>query len=87
MELIREVFPDKNTGLRVYKSDMGLKELQKEMNLLFDNLEKLKEAPASGVLLQKLRVLLKRESAFAAFKRCCVREHLSDYPELTAFIQ
>ncbi len=87
MELIMEVFNLKNTGLRVYKSDMRLKELQKEMNLLFDNLEKLKENPKSELVLRKLKALLRREAAFAAFKRCYVKEHLSDYPELTAFIQ
>ncbi len=70
IELIREVFNLKNTGLRVYKSDMRLKELQKEMNLLFDNLEKLKENPKSELVLRKLKALLRREAAFAAFKRC-----------------
>lgn len=38
-------------------------------------------------LKRKLKVLLKRESAFAAFKRCYVREHLSDYPKLKSYIQ
>lgn len=87
MELIQEVFNLKNTGLRIYKSNMRLRELQKEMNLLFDNLEKLKKEPGSGLVLRKLRVLLRREAAFAAFKRCYIREHLSDYPELSVFIQ
>ena len=86
IELIREVFNLKNTGLRVYKSDMRLKELQKEMNLLFDNLEKLKENPKSELVLRKLKALLRREAAFAAFKRCYVKEHLSDYPELGPLI-
>lgn len=87
IELIKEVFNLKNTGLRIYKSDMRLKALQKEMNLLFDNLEKLKEDPGSRLVLRKLRVLLRRESAFAAFKRCYVRERLSDYPELEPFVR
>lgn len=86
MELIWEVFNLKNTGMRIYKSDMRLKELQKEMNLLFDNLEELRESPDSKVILRKLRVLLKREAAFAAFKRCYVREHLSDYPVLKDYL-
>lgn len=87
MELVREVFNLRNTGLRVYKSDMRFKELQKEMNCLFDNLEKLKADPKSPLVLRKLRALLKREAAFAAFKRCYVREHLSDYPQLATYIQ
>lgn len=73
--------------MRVYKSDMRLKELLKEMNLLFDNLEGLKKNPDSKFLLRKLKVLLKRESAFAAFKRCYVREHIEEYPQLKDYIR
>lgn len=85
--LIWEAFNLQNTGMRVYKSDMRLKELQREMNLLFDNLEGLKKNPDSGFLLRKLKVLLKRESAFAAFKRCYVREHIEEYPQLKDYIR
>ncbi len=60
--------------------------MQKEMNLLFHNLELLRKYPDSAILLRKLKVLLKRESAFAAFKRCYVREHLSEYPSLKTYI-
>lgn len=87
IELIWEVFNLQNTGMRIYKSDMRLKGLQKEMNLLFDNLEGLKENPDSKLILRKLKVLLKRESAFAAFKRCYVREHLKEYPQLEKYIE
>lgn len=87
IELVWEVFNLQNTGMRVYKSDMRLKELQKEMNLLFDNLEELKKKPNSKFILRKLRALLRREAAFAAFKRCYVREHLADYPQLKSYIQ
>ena len=87
IELILEVFNLQNTGMRVVKSDMRLKELQKEMNLLFTNLEALKNEPDSRFVLRKLKVLLKRESAFAAFKRCYVREHLNEYPQLSHYIQ
>lgn len=87
MELIWEVFNLKNTGMRTYKSEMRLKKLQQEMNLLFDNLEELRESPDSKVILRKLRVLLKREAAFAAFKRCYVREHLSEYAILRDYLE
>lgn len=87
MSLVWETFNLRNTGMRVYKSEMRMKELQKEMNLLFDNLESLKKDPDSGFLLRKLKVLLKRESAFAAFKRCYVREHIEEYPQLKEYIQ
>lgn len=84
-ELVMEVFSLKNTGMRVYKSDMRMKELNKEMNLLYDNLEKLKKNPSKATL-RKLQALLRRESAFAAFKRCYVRKNLQQYPELLAMI-
>lgn len=87
ISLVGETFNLQNTGMRVYKSDMRLKELLKEMNLLFDNLEGLKKNPDSKFLLRKLKVLLKRESAFAAFKRCYVREHIEEYPKLKDYIR
>ena len=82
--LIQEVFNLKNTGMRVYKSNLRFKELQKQMNLLFDNLEALKKQPNSKIIFRKLRALLRRDSAFAAFKRCYVREHLLEYPSLSS---
>lgn len=87
ISLIWEVFNLNNTGMRVYKSAMRFKELQKEMNLLFDNLEALRLQPDSKIILRKLKVLLKRESAFAAFKRSYVRAHLLEYPVLEDFIK
>lgn len=86
MTLIYEIFNRKNTGMRVYKSDYRFKALQKEMNILYDNLEALKKAPDSKLILRKLKAILKRESAFAAFKRCYVREHLTEYPVLRDFL-
>ena len=32
----------------------------------------------AGIVLRKLKALLKRESAFAGFKRCYIREHLEE---------
>lgn len=87
MSLVWETFNLQNTGMRVYKSEMRMKELQKEMNLLFDNLESLNKNPESKLILRKLKVLLKRESAFAAFKRCYVREHIEKYPQLKEYVQ
>ena len=87
IKLIGEVFNLRNTGMRVYKSHIRLKQLQKEMNLLFHNLEELKVSPDSAIILRKLKALLKRESAFAAFKRCYIREHLEEYPQLGNYIQ
>lgn len=35
-----------------------------------------------GIIIRTIGSLLKRESAFAAFKRCYVREHADEYPQL-----
>lgn len=80
--LITEVFSVKNTGMRTYTSDERLRLLQKEMNILYKQLEKLHNNPNSKVILRTICSLLKRESAFAAFKRCYVREHADKYPQL-----
>ncbi len=85
--LIYEIFNLRNTGMRVYKSDYRFKALQKEMNILYDNLEKLRENPDSKLILRKLKAILKRESAFAAFKRCYIREHLTEYPMLKQYLE
>lgn len=85
--LIHEVFCITNTGMRVYRSDMRLKELCREMNLLYDNLEALKSSPESKVVHRKLKALLRRESAFAAFKRGYIRENKKYFPQLLSYIQ
>ena len=85
--LVEEVFNLKNTGMRVYKSELRFALLQTEMNVLYINLNKFKENKNSVLTLRTLRGLLSRESAFAGFKRCYVREHAKDYPELLEFLK
>lgn len=63
-----------------------LRLLQKEMNILYKQLEKLHNNPDSKVILRTICSLLKRESAFAAFKRCYVREHADKYPQLQKYV-
>lgn len=84
--LVNEVFSLKNTGMRVYKSNMRFQELNKEMNKLYDNLEELKQKPDSKVVLRKLRALLRRESSFAAFKRNYIKDNKDRYPHLIEYI-
>lgn len=67
--LVEEVFNLKNTGMRVYKSELRFTLLQTEMNVLYINLNKFKENKNSALTLRTLRGLLSRESAFAGFKR------------------
>ena len=85
--LITEVFSLKNTGMRTYRSDQRLKLLQKEMNILYKQLEKIHKKPASKITMITIRSLLRRESAFAAFKRCYVREHVNEYPQLQKYVR
>nr|WP_329752118.1 hypothetical protein [Clostridium sp. CM74B_53] len=80
-ELIMEVFNLKNTGMRVYKSEHRYKELNLEMNILYDALEELKKSPKSAFLSRKVQALLRRESRFAAFKRNYIRDNKGYYPE------
>ena len=68
--LVTEAFSLKNTGMRTYTSDERLKLLQKEMNLLYRQLEKVHNGSASKMTMKTISSLLRRESAFAAFKRC-----------------
>lgn len=85
-KLVKEVFNVCNTGMRVYRSDYRLKKLQEEMNVLYTKLEDYRKKPGSKVTQRTLKALLRRETAFAGFKRCYIREHLEEYPELTEYI-
>lgn len=85
--LVEETFSLKNTGMRTYASANRLKQLQKEMDILYKQLEKLRRVPESKVHMRIVRSLLRRETAFAAFKRCYVREHAAEYPELQPLVK
>ncbi len=85
-QLVTEVFNIRNTGMRVYKSDMRFKMLQREMNVLYKKLEAYKKEPDSKILNRTLKALLRKESAFAGFKRYYVRMHLKEYPQLAEYI-
>lgn len=85
--LITEVFSLQNTGMRISTSAERLKLLQNEMNVLYKQLEKMRKTTAnSNITMRIIRSLLRRESAFAAFKRCYIRAHASEYPELQKYV-
>ncbi|MCD8220940.1 MAG: hypothetical protein LUD07_01880 [Clostridiales bacterium] len=84
--LVQEVFNKRNTGMRVYTSDMRLSELRKEMNILYANLEEMKKKPESQSTFRKLKALLRRESKFAAFKRNYIRENAEKFPEVLLYL-
>lgn len=85
-QLVVETFSMKNTGMRTYTSDIRWKLLQKEMNLLYRQLERVHNGSGSKTAIRTLRSLLRRESAFAAFKRSYVRDHAAEYPELQQYV-
>lgn len=78
-ELVTEVFNITNSGMRIYKSAFRFSELNKEMNKLYDTLDELSKKPNSIFVKKKLQALIRRESRFAAFKRCYIRENKPDY--------
>lgn len=80
-ELVTEVFNIKNSGMRVYKSALRFEELNREMNKLYDALDELAQNPKSRFALKKLQALIRKESRFAAFKRCYIRENEIKYIE------
>ncbi len=84
--LVEEVFNLKNTGPRTYKCAIRYNALNKEMNKLYDALECLESEIEKNLALRKLKVLLKRESQFAAFKRRYIRENKDKFPELQEYI-
>ncbi|WP_298672579.1 hypothetical protein [uncultured Megasphaera sp.] len=73
-ELIYEVFNLKNTGMRINKSEYRFKALQKEMNIFYNELQNYEEHKTT---MNKRRVMvrLKRDAAFAAFKRTYIRNN------------
>lgn len=78
-ELVTEVFNIMNSGMRIYKSEFRFRELNKEMNKLYHTLDELDQNPNSVFALKKLQALIRRESRFAAFKRCYIRENKKQY--------
>ena len=76
-----------NTGMRVYKSEHRYRELDFEMNILYDTLEELKKSPKSVPLSRKVHALLRRELRFAAFKRNYVRDNKKYYPEVEKWLE
>ncbi|HIY83061.1 MAG TPA: hypothetical protein H9823_04310 [Candidatus Rubneribacter avistercoris] len=85
-ELVFEVFNTRKTGMRTQASSHRMRELQKEMNVLFTELQTYGENERSAWTKMRLSALLRRESAFAAFKRCYVRQHLNEYPALAEYV-
>lgn len=77
-ELIYETFNFYNTGIRECESNAIYKKLTEQMDLLYTVLEEYVKAPGSKDIQNKLKALLRQESAFAVFKRNYIRDHLKN---------
>ena len=85
-ELIEEAFNKTDTGIRLAACDARRDLLQKEMSKLYKVLSEYKQKPDSKLNQINLRVLLRRESAFASFKRYYAKSHQHEYPDLDSYI-
>lgn len=85
-ELIYETFNLKNTGIRIAACDNRIHSLMESMDVLYHELDRYRRSPKSKLNIRRISALLRRDSAFAAFKRGYVRERLSEYPELKEFV-
>lgn len=85
-QLIEEVFTSESTPLRTHASDVRLKALQRQMNLLYSSLSEYGSDKDNFVAKKTVRTLLRSETPYAGFARCYVRKHLDMYPELAAYL-
>lgn len=83
--LVYDVFNLKNSGIRIYASQYRLDKLKEEMNVFFKALLKY-DRSKSLFQRRKVEALLRRSSAFAAFKRSYVRNN-PKYPEFQQVVQ
>ncbi len=83
--LIENVFNGTNTGIRSNAKGQRMRALQEEWNTFHRLLESYR-ANKTKVNRRKVTSRLRRESAFASFKRDYIREHRSEYPELQEFV-
>lgn len=82
IQLLEEAYNEKNTGIRITACDVRIQMMQNEMRKLYKTLGEFGKHPESRKTQRDLKVLLSRESAFAAVKRDYIRKHLTEYPEL-----
>ena len=86
-ELIEEVFMSEDPRIRALQSDVRLKGLQKQMNMLYANLQDYRKNRKDKVALMTLKLMLKPGARFAGFTRCYVRKHLLEYPDLAPYVR
>ena len=85
-ELLYEVFNVRNTGTRVITSRVRFNSLLEQMNIVIKALDKYKEHPERRHNQRMLQAHLRKESAFAEFKRAYVRKRLGEFPGLKEYL-
>ena len=84
-QLATAVYTQNNTGIRTVACKLRMDGLWLQMRILYSSLRKYRKNP-TRLHRRTVEALLARESAFAAFKRCYVREHLAEYPDLVELV-
>ena len=87
VQLLDEVYNTRNTGIRIAACDARIQLMQNEMGKLYKALVAFGKNPESRKTNRELRVLLDRESAFAAVKRDYIRKYLKTYPQLEIYLR
>ena len=73
--------------MRIQKSYYHLKKLQEEMNCFYKLLEKYKKFPGNKRYKAMIEASLRREAAFATFKRAYIIKRQKEFPELTDIVK
>ena len=86
-ELITECFEKTNTGIRIFECQTRMKALNATMNTLYKTLEQYEKEKRNPRHLRVLRGMLSRTYRFSGFTRTYVRNHLTEYPDLTQYVE
>ncbi len=76
----------KNTGIRIAACEVRKDGVAMQMNQLYKAITKYRKNPNSKFNSRMLKVLLHRESEYAAFKRSYIRENKDLYPDVYGLI-
>lgn len=83
--LIEECFELRNTGIRIAACDARVKQLQKVLDQLFDNLIEYKKSNNEYVK-NKIISLIKNDAPFASFTQQYIRDHIELYEDFKQYI-
>lgn len=83
--LIEECFEFRNTGIRIAACDARVKQLQKVLDQLFDNLIEYKKSNNEYVK-NKIISLIKNDAPFASFTQQYIRDHIESYEDFKQYI-